>query len=200
MIDSDSRDNDSQTAELRKKHRHGRSCLTTEQLAGNAAALVKRAGRVEEFSASKHVASYIAIRGEIDTLSLMQHYPDKAYYLPVLRGQNMVFAPWKPGATLRKKQFGLLEPDGGTDNCIDPHDLDAVLVPLVVFDSQCNRIGQGGGFYDRAFEFLQQRTGVSKPALVGVAHEIQKEPLLHPQVWDVPLDCIVTESSVYRRV
>lgn len=186
-------------AQLRETHRDARSTLSTDLLKSNASALVDQMVQTNEFVSSKHVASYIAIRGEIDSQPLMYRYPDKAYYLPVLREQNMFFAPWKPGATLVNKAFGLLEPDTQESEWIKAKDLDLVLVPLVVFDPKCNRIGQGGGFYDRTFEFLHNRAGVEKPVLVGLAHECQLEPILRVQAWDVPLDLVVTESSVYRR-
>lgn len=189
---------ESAIAELRKKHRRLRSELSVEQLHNNAIALVDRVAQVDEFVAGDHVAAYIAIKGEIDILPLIAHFSAKSYYLPVLREQNMYFAPWKPGSRLRKKKFGLLEPDCPEKNWLDPAELDVVLVPLVVFDQQCNRIGQGGGFYDRTFEFLHSRVGVGRPALVGVAHESQREASLLVQPWDVPLDRVVTESSVYR--
>ena len=191
--------NDLYITQLRKTHRHARSCLSTDQLRSNSTGLIEQIATLNEFVTSKNVASYIAIRGEIDSLPLMHCYPDKFFYLPVLREQNMFFAPWKPGATLVKKAFGLLEPDTQEREWINAKDLDLVLVPLVVFDPQCNRIGQGGGFYDRTFEFLHNRAGIEKPVLVGLAHECQLEPTLMVQAWDVPLDFVVTESSVYYR-
>ena len=202
MINKDTDQDTSQdknVAELRKRHRHARSELTEAQLSNNALAIVNQITQLAEFASGEQVASYIAIRGEIDTLPLMHEFNDKNYYLPVLRGQAMYFAPWTPGAMLVKKEFGLLEPDCSDSEWIDPRQLDVVLAPLVVFDHQCNRIGQGGGFYDRTFEFLHGRAGVGKPALVGVAHESQREPLLQSQSWDVPLDFVVTDSSVYSR-
>jgi len=195
--------NDSDIAALRTRHRRARSVLTASQLSDSASALVNQVAQVFEFADCRRVASYIAIRGEIDTLPLMQRFVDKHYYLPVLRGTDMYFAQWQPGSTLLKKDFGLLEPDCTDDVWIDSRELDVVLVPLVVFDRNCNRIGQGGGFYDRAFEFLKGRAGVGKPALVGVAHESQREPELQPQSWDVPLDLRLpsteeTEVREYR--
>ena len=71
-----------------------------------------------------------------------------------------------------------------------------VLAPLVVFDSNCNRIGMGGGFYDRSFEF--RKNPESKlPRLIGVAHEFQKVDQILPEDWDVRLDRIVTDQAIY---
>ena len=186
-------------AVLRDRHRQARAALCTEQQQHNAQALANNIAQVTEFVDCGSVASYIAIRGEIDTWPLMESYADNNYYLPVLRGHNMHFAPWTVGAPLVKKSFGLLEPDCSEQHWLHPAELDVVLVPLVVFDHHCNRVGQGGGFYDRTFEFLKQRSGVGKPVLLGVAHDCQREPLLQTQSWDVPLDFVVTESAVYPR-
>lgn len=154
---------------------------------------------MDEFTAAQTLASYIAIRGEIDVLPLMHQHPLKRYYLPVLRGQSMHFAPWQPGDNLVRKDFGLLEPHVSEKDWIDPAALDVVLVPLVVFDRYGNRIGQGGGFYDRTFAFLHGRRAATTPLLLGVAHDSQREPRLVAEAWDVPLDLIATERTVYRR-
>lgn len=186
-------------AELRNRHRKSRASLNAEQLRVSADALVRNIAQLEEFTSARHVASYIAIRGEMDTRPLMTRFAEKTYYLPVLREQRMHFAPWRAGSPLVEKEFGLLEPDCSERDWLDPAELDVVLVPLVVFDQHCNRIGQGGGFYDRTFEFLCQRSGLAKPILLGVAHESQREPLLKAQPWDVPLDLVATDNSVYRK-
>ena len=55
----------------------------------------------------------------------------------------------------------------------------------------------GGGFYDRTFEFLKQNP-MSKPKLIGLAHEFQKVEQLPVESWDVPLDGIITDLAVYN--
>jgi 5-formyltetrahydrofolate cyclo-ligase len=72
-----------------------------------------------------------------------------------------------------------------------------VLVPLVAFDVHGMRLGMGGGYYDRSFAFRMTEGYASKPALVGLAYEIQKVAALEQRAWDVPLDGIVTEASAY---
>ena len=73
---------------------------------------------------------------------------------------------------------------------------DLVLAPLVVFDADRNRIGMGGGFYDRSFAF-RKNSGIETPLLIGVAHELQKVDRLIPEDWDVRLDMIVTDQATY---
>jgi 5-formyltetrahydrofolate cyclo-ligase len=70
-------------------------------------------------------------------------------------------------------------------------------MPLVAFDEQGNRLGMGGGFYDRTLAYLRQREQWRRPLLIGLAHECQKVPSLESQRWDIPLDAIFTEAAVY---
>lgn len=188
---------------LRKMHRANRAALSVEVQSANSAALRSLVEARREYQLATHVAAYIAIRGEIDLAPLIKSgfSGGKQFYLPVLRGSAMYFAPWSPDKPLEKKGFGLLEPDADPANYISPSQLDLVLTPLVVFDDKCNRIGQGGGFYDRTFAHKIGGPGsgdVARPVLLGVAHDSQREPLLQPESWDVPLDLIVTERCVYR--
>ena len=75
--------------------------------------------------------------------------------------------------------------------------LDLVLVPLVGFDGAGNRLGMGGGFYDRSFAFLGQRRW-RRPRLVGVAFDLQRVDRLPRRAWDVPLDAVASERGCYR--
>ena len=98
---------------------------------------------------------------------------------------------------MRINRFKLPEPDVTDAEMLEPESLDLVLVPLVVFDPQLNRIGMGGGYYDRSFEFRKQ-PGCNVPALIGVAHELQKVDQLVPEEWDVRLDMVITDAAIYK--
>lgn len=181
---------------LRDKHRKLRRELDGEVLQDHALKLQTAVNKLPEYQSAIHIAAYIAILGEISVEPIIESgsADGKIFYLPVLRGNAMGFAPWHPDTPLLKKRFGLLEPDCKESDWIDAARLDLVLTPLVVFDDKCNRIGQGGGYYDRTFEFTRN---AARPLLIGVAHDSQRESVLAPQIWDIPLDKIVTEKSVY---
>lgn len=183
---------------LRQSHRAKRAALPATLLSAHADALAGQVADLTVFTAAEHIAAYVAIRGEIDPAPLLHlaHDHGKSVYLPVLRGDEMQFWPWRPGDALVKRGMGLLEPDTDTGAPIDPARLDLVLAPLVVFDEHCQRIGQGGGFYDRTFAFRRE-THTPHPYLLGVAHDSQREPRLTPMPWDVPLDMIATERTFY---
>jgi 5-formyltetrahydrofolate cyclo-ligase len=73
-----------------------------------------------------------------------------------------------------------------------------VLTPLVAFDLALNRIGVGGGFYDRTFAFTKMSDVADRPVLIGVAFELQKLDAIVPKAWDVRLDLVVTEDAIYQ--
>jgi 5-formyltetrahydrofolate cyclo-ligase len=107
---------------------------------------------------------------------------------------------------MAKNVFGIPEPEG-CKNTFPAAGLDLVLAPLVAFDSQCHRIGMGGGYYDRTFAFLntqKEKRGLasvdegelkdlSQPFLMGVAHVCQQVDVIQPESWDVTLDGICTD-------
>ena len=78
-----------------------------------------------------------------------------------------------------------------------PSLLSLVLLPLVAFDAKGNRMGMGGGYYDRAFEF-KQKTLSYLPRLIGLAHELQKKEQLPTESWDIPLFAIFTDKKIYH--
>jgi 5-formyltetrahydrofolate cyclo-ligase len=69
----------------------------------------------------------------------------------------------------------------------------------VGFDGECNRLGMGGGFYDRTLAYLRQRTHWRRPRLIGIAHACQRLDRIDPRPWDIPLDGVATEERIYWR-
>jgi 5-formyltetrahydrofolate cyclo-ligase len=69
----------------------------------------------------------------------------------------------------------------------------------VGFDVECNRLGMGGGFYDRTLSYLRQRTHWRRPRLIGIAHACQRLDRIDPRPWDIPLDGVATEERIYWR-
>ena len=68
-------------------------------------------------------------------------------------------------------------------------------VPLLGFDRAGNRLGQGGGFYDRSFDFLLRREAAT-PLLLGIGFACQELPTLAREAWDVPLAAVMTEDGL----
>lgn len=74
--------------------------------------------------------------------------------------------------------------------------LDLILAPLVGFDEFGNRMGMGGGYYDRALQHLQKRQfNCCRTKYVGVAYELQKVQPMTPHHWDIPMHAVITEKQ-----
>ena len=109
----------------------------------------------------------------------------------------MAFAPYSPDTLLVKAYFDILEPKIAQQHHKHGLQMEVVIVPLVGFDKAGNRLGMGGGYYDRTFT-RKHTLHLQRPKLIGWAHECQKVPQLPTQPWDVPLDAVVTEKQIYR--
>ena len=141
---------------------------------------------------------YCAADGEIslDSLFRLANKHRKKCYFPVLTPQNMTFRQQKAAHKFYiQNQFGIREPNARAAS-IDAQQLDLVLLPLVGFDQFGNRLGMGGGYYDKTFSFCRKR--FAGPLLVGVAHHCQKVAQLRPDAWDITLDLIVTDKEIIR--
>lgn len=153
------------------------------------------------FKHGQRLAFYIANDGELSpkyaiTRILKQR---RQCFLPMVHGcklNRMRFAPFDEKTQLIKNRYGIPEPKIHYGHLSLPYNLTTVFMPLVAFDKQGNRLGMGGGYYDRTFAYLRRHKHVQRPRLVGVAYDFQEVDLLPVEPWDVPLDAIITESRI----
>ena len=96
---------------------------------------------------------------------------------------------------LRANVFGINEPKPHKPRLTAKH-FDAVLMPLVAFDRNGNRLGMGAGFYDRSFAFRNQTAQLKRPLLIGLAHHSQEANSIISDSWDVTLDAIITDREL----
>lgn len=145
----------------------------------------------------RHIAGYWPNDGEIGPLPALRHWHQqgKTVYLPqLLANKQLRFACWHGDVRgLRANRFGIPEPVQRRH--VSGCQLDAVLMPLVAFDRNGNRLGMGGGYYDRSFAFRLVGWR-NRPLLIGLAHDFQQQPALPCESWDIPLDMIVTNRGV----
>ena len=187
---------------LRREIRGQRRRLSTQTLERHSRMLLRLACNYKPFRHSSRIAFYIASRGEIDPSPLLAlaMQTGKQAYLPVLKrpGHGLWFAPFSSGDRLTDNRFGIPEPSLQLNRIVMPWALDLVFVPLVAFDDNGNRLGMGGGFYDRTFAFKQQRRYWKGPKLIGLAHDFQHVNHLSRQAWDIPLDAVITQRHIYQ--
>ena len=184
---------------LRKMLRAQRAAVPAAQRIAAAQALVAQLEQVPEFMTDRRIGGYWAIDGELPLMALMGgiRARDQQYCLPVVGADRQLrFAPWRPGEAITANRYGIPEPSCAAADLLDPTELDVVLVPLLGFDRRGQRLGFGGGYYDRSFAYLRGRTDVGKPVLVGVAYALQEVAALDQQPWDVHLDYVATEREL----
>lgn len=147
---------------------------------------------------ARSLAFYIANDGEISpkTTLLRLARQHRHCFLPCLNKRSLVFRRYRPGQTLRKNRFSIPEPPQYRSAERNAARLDIIFLPLVGFDAQGNRLGMGGGFYDRTLSRLPTQPARG-PLLIGLAHECQRVNQLPVQSWDIPLDAIATDRGFY---
>lgn len=182
--------------QLRRELRARRRALSPAQQKSAARALARNLARLPSLGRPRRVALYWPMDGEIDPRYLHQRSNRHEFFLPVLRAFpafTLGFARWQAGMPLHRNRFGIPEPAGRP--LLPAHRLDVILLPLTGFDASGNRLGMGGGFYDRTLAFLR-RAGGRRPLLVGIAHACQQLDRLPAAAWDVPVQFVVTDRAV----
>ena len=186
---------------LRRNIRQQRASLSRTQIAHASLKAATQLIALPGYRRAKRVAGYIANQGELDPLPVLLHAVSqhKQCYLPrlhpFLKGR-MWFIRWRPGDRLIENRFGIPEPALTPGARLPAWMLDWVVMPLVAFDEQRNRLGMGQGFYDRSFALRRYRKRWKRPVLCGFAHHFQQSDMLQSNPWDVPMDVIVTDRFV----
>ncbi|VAX11679.1 5-formyltetrahydrofolate cyclo-ligase [hydrothermal vent metagenome] len=188
---------------LRREIRAHRRSISPQEQSSHSRMLATRLVRSPLLLRSRRIALYLSVDGEVDPNPIIERVLSmgKQCYLPVLRKhpqRSLWFCHYRPGDKLLPNRFGIYEPSIRSRPPIPPWGLDLILLPLVAFDPQCNRLGMGGGYYDRTLAYLNRRSHWHSPRLIGLAHELQKVETIPAQSWDVPLQGVVTEQHFYR--
>jgi 5-formyltetrahydrofolate cyclo-ligase len=141
----------------------------------------------------KNFGGYYPSNYEIDDLAILDLLEKKNFKvsLPIIKKDNqMNFYRWSRSDPLRVNKFGIPEPV--SSKIFYP---DILLVPLVAYDNNLNRLGYGGGYYDRFIEKLEKTKKIIK---IGLAFSFQKISSIPIDQYDKRLDFIITEKEILR--
>ena len=141
----------------------------------------------------KNVGGYYPYNHEIDDLEILNFFRNKDVNisLPIIRENNqMDFFEWKNKDPLKINKYGIPEPISAKK--IYP---DIIFIPLVAYDSDMNRLGYGGGFYDRYLEKIEKIKKILKIGLGFSYQELKKIPV---SKYDKKLDLIITEKKIIQ--
>jgi 5-formyltetrahydrofolate cyclo-ligase len=181
---------------IRDSMRAKRNFLSDKERNDSALSLLNILRDQAWFLKARSVANYLSCDGEIRLTPAIEYLlgQQQLVTLPVIGSQagQMQFCKWSAGQPLTKNRFGILEPEPNEVVPLDAHSL--ILTPLVAFDDQGNRIGMGGGYYDR---FLSTSIPLSdRPLVVGVAYAFQQLDRITAEEWDAKMDAVVTDKEV----
>jgi len=184
---------------LRRWLRAQRRAITGPARRDAAIRVARRIDAARWLQPGRSIGLYLAMPDELDTAPLLALARARGCRIAVpritsTRHNRMRFEELK--GPLRRGAFGISEPGSGTPRAARA--LDVVFMPLVGFDRDGNRIGMGRGFYDRLFAHRARMRLWRRPLLVGIAYDEQCVPRLQSAAHDVPLDALVTQSSVLR--
>jgi 5-formyltetrahydrofolate cyclo-ligase len=147
----------------------------------------------KERISKKIVGGYYPVNFELDDLTLLRKFEKNKFTisLPVIKKNfQMDFYKWSFSDLLKVNKYGIPEPE--IRNIVYP---DILLVPLVAFDKNLNRLGYGGGYYDRLIEKLSKKKKIIKIGLALTAQKVDKVPI---NVYDKKLDYIVTNKYIIK--
>ena len=144
--------------------------------------------KLHPYLKDKTILSYFPFSDEADVTQINEFY-DVAYPVIIDKGIMEAYRPKDHHFILNK--YGIFEPDPSSSVKLNKDEIDVIIVPCVGFDEKKNRLGYGGGYYDRYLEN-------NKALKIGVAFEVQKVSDLPVKENDIPLDIIVTEKTIYK--
>ena len=142
-----------------------RRILTKEQILEQSALIISQLEQLPCFQSAKTVLLYYPMHNEVDLLPLIKKYKkEKTFLFPVVHRKWMTACPYEGNAKMHRGKYNIPEPT------TDPYmgKIDLILVPGVAFDKRGNRLGRGGGYYDRFIKLQPPTT-----TLVGVAYDFQ---------------------------
>ena len=184
--------------QIRQQIRQRRRALTPEQQTQFALQAADRMMAYTPVLLAQTVAVFLSFDGELDTLPLIDQLwrAGKRVYLPVLHPfspGNLLFLHYHPSSDLVVNRLKIREPKLDVRDVLPLSQLDVLVTPLVAFDAAGQRLGMGGGFYDRTLQNWRQH----RLQPVGYAHDCQQVDALPTEQWDIPLPAVITPSKTW---
>ena len=179
--------------EVRREYLRIRKSLDPRRREESSRRIVQLILSLPEFVKAKNILLYCPVKGEPDLTPLFEKILRKGsrLALPKVAGEDLELIRVENPLHLEEGAYGIPEPSTGKR--LDPEEIEFVAVPGIAFDREGYRVGFGRGYYDR----LLKRVSAPK---VGVAYSFQVLDRVPREEWDEPVDLIVTEEGVIRRL
>ena len=181
---------------LRSRKIKARNSLSEEDRIEKSAAICCAVSGTDAWKKAHRILMYKWTRGEVklDLLEKTGAEQGKELIYPLCISDTEMIAvlPGEDEGAWKSGYYGILEPDADKGTVIAPEDIELVICPCSSFDEDCNRMGMGGGFYDRYLPHCIHAD------YIAVAFETQKSAEVPVGRYDIPVDCVITETSCYN--
>lgn len=187
---------------LRQQLKARRQQLNHTEQAQAAKLLAEQLMQLDAVKQADCIAAYHSFGAELDTAPLLAALlaSAKQVCLPVLHPfapGHLLMLRYDQHTPMRMNAYGIAEPILDCREVIPMAQIDCLLTPLVGFDNAGNRLGMGGGFYDRTLAGWSHGL-YPQLEVLGLAHDCQHVPHIPVAPWDVPLPAVVTPSKHWR--
>lgn len=184
-----------QKKEIRRKIRTLKREQSTYDKESASSIIANKVLKLEEVASSRTILLYHSLPDEVMTHYLINYLYSreggcKRIVLPIVEGEYLALKEYNP-KELECGYRNIMEPSGGKS--VDPSEIELAVIPGVAFDSDCNRMGRGKGFYDKLLPYLE----CSK---IGLGYDFQMVEKIPCCQHDIPLDMVITESAFYCRL
>lgn len=181
--------------ELRKYYLEQRRTISDKELKSKD--ITNKIISLKDYEMAKVIALYNSLESEVDTQNLIKERLEnnKIVVLPkVINKTEMKFYKISSLDELERGAFGIYEPIENENNLVEPNEIDLMIIPGVCFDKNKNRVGFGGGYYDR---YLSGENNIFK---VGICFDEQllKDEYIEAEDNDIKMDIIVTDREIVR--
>lgn len=182
--------------EIREIAIEGRKKISSEERLTYSEKIVNAIVTSEEYEKAKTIMLYKAVGSEVclETLEKQGEKTGKilAYPYCISKSEMAALSP-NCDEAWTKGRYGIPEPLEEMSAFIKPEDIDMIICPCAAFDDKCNRLGMGGGYYDR---FLPLCINAH---VIAVAFEVQKVSAVPAEEHDIPMEKVFTEKNIYKR-
>ena len=175
-------------SEIRKKILKIRKQNKDKNLKINFKDILKIINKIK--SNDKLIGGYYPYNYEVDVIEILKKFEKQKYYISlpkIEKNYQMNFFTWSTKKPLTINKYGIPEPI--TNKIVYPN---IIFVPLVAFDKNLNRVGYGGGFYDRYLKRIKKN---KKIITIGLAYSFQKIKKVPINKYDIKLDFVVTNRK-----
>lgn len=178
--------------------RDRRRALTRAEQSEAEQKLAERLSALPQIQRADTLALYLANDGELSPATFIDWawQQGKSIALPVLhpfRKGYLLFLRYAPDTPMQRNKYGIPEPTLDVRRVMPASTLDLICTPLVAFDALGNRMGMGGGYYDRTLASLYRSN--NPPGVLGLAHDCQQVDKLAVESWDMPLQGVITPTQ-----